>query len=259
MAERSRNVELAGQEASQGDELERTGRTTGSVNQGVLYGIGVGPGDPELLTLKAVRLIRECDIIIVPGEDYHDSVAYQIAAAAVPELDEKNVIAVSMPMTRDKAVLQASHEQAAEAVMDYLRQGKQVGFLNLGDVTIYATSLYIHRRVREQGFRAELVNGIPSFCAAAAALGIGLAEGAEQLHILSQPGQIEEGLKLPGTKIVMKMGKHMEQVKRQIRESDLEAMLVERCGMPGERLCRSVDEITGAESYYSLLIVKERK
>ena len=100
-----------------------------------------------------------------------------------------------MPMTRDRQVLQAAHEKAAELVIGCLKEGKDVAFLNLGDVTIYASYLYVHRLVLQKGFQAELVNGIPSFCAAAARLGIGLAENSDQMHILSQPGQIEEGLK----------------------------------------------------------------
>lgn len=164
-----------------------------------------------------------------------------------------------MPMTRDRQVLQAAHEKAAELVIGCLKEGKDVAFLNLGDVTIYASYLYVHRLVLQKGFQAELVNGIPSFCAAAARLGIGLAENSDQMHILSQPGQIEEGLKLPGTKIIMKMGKNIGQVKEWIRRSDLEAKMVERCGMPGEKVYKNVDEIDEQAGYYSLLIVKEQK
>lgn len=226
--------------------------------KGILYGIGVGPGDPELLTVKAIRRIRESDIIFVPGESYQDSIAYQIALGAIPELKDKKCEAVPMPMTRDPHVLNACHEQAAQRVEEYLQQGRKVGFLNLGDVTVYASYLYIHRRVLMDGYRAELINGIPSFCAAAAALNVGLAEGSEQIHVLSQPDQIEEGLKLPGTKIIMKMGKNIAKVKEWILQAGEEAMLVERCSMPEERICRSVEEIEGRESYYSLLMVKDK-
>lgn len=224
---------------------------------GVLYGIGVGPGDPELMTLKAVRTIRESDVIAVPGQDYRSSIAYQIALRAVPELEKKECFSVPMPMTRDRETLRASHEAAAEKVAAYLNQGKNVGFLNLGDVTVYATYLYIHRKIREKGYQAELINSVPSFCAAAASLGVGLGENSDQIHILSQPDQIEEGLKLPGTKIIMKMGKNIGQVKEWIRQAGLEAMMVENCGMPGERLVYSTEDIREEAGYYSLLIVKE--
>lgn len=224
---------------------------------GKLYGIGVGPGDPELMTLKAVRLIEECSVIMAPGEEIEESIAYQIAALAVPGLEKKERLGVRMPMTRDRKLLQEAHERAVETVIDVLKQGKDVAFLNLGDVTVYASFLYIHRGVQKQGFQSELVNGVPSFCAAAARLGIGLAEGAEQLHVLSQPGQIEEGLNLPGTKVIMKMGKNLEQVKSWLEESSHSVSMVEKCGMPGERIFRSVKEIDAGAGYYSLLIAKE--
>ncbi len=227
--------------------------------KGVLYGIGVGPGDPELLTLKAVRLIKACETVVVPGEDYRDSIAYKIAVQAVPELEEKEAFAVAMPMTRDRDVLRRSHEQAADRVAACLDAGKDVAFLNLGDVTVYASYLYIHRLITGRGYQAELVNGIPSFCAAAARLGIGLAENSDRIHILSQPGQIDEGLKLPGTKVIMKMGKNIGHVKELIQEAGLEARMVENCGMENEKICRSVEEIDEQAGYYSLLIVKEQK
>lgn len=232
---------------------------TDTKQTGTLYGIGVGPGNPELLTLKAVRVMEQCDVLAVPGKNVADSVAYQIAVRAVPELQEKAWFSIEMPMTRDAKLLEESHESAADVVEAYLKEGKQVGILNLGDITIYATFLYVQKRIAARGYHTEMVNGIPSFCATAATLGFGIAEGKEQIHILSQPDQIEEGLKLSGTKIIMKMGKNMAQVKQWIRDAGMEACMIENCGMPGERIFRSVDEIDEQAGYYSLLIVKEKK
>ena len=226
---------------------------------GKLYGIGVGPGDPELLTLKAVRLIRACDVIVVPGEDYRESVAYQIALQAVPELEEKKVMGVPVPMTRNREAREAAHRQAVRQITYWLDKGCRVGFLNLGDVTVYASYLYVHRLVTGLGYEAELANGIPSFCAAAARLGIGLAEDAQPLHILPQPDQIREGLKLPGTKVIMKMGRQIGQVKEWLEETGQEVQMVERCGMPGEQLYPCAAKIPEDASYYSLVMVKERE
>lgn len=237
-------------------EMDGTARTD---KTGMLYGIGVGPGDPELLTLKAVRMIKACQVIVVPGEDYRDSTAYKIAVQAVPKLEEKEAFGVVLPMTRDHEVLKRHHEMAADKVAACLDAGKDVGFLNLGDVTVYASYLYIHRLVKARGYQVELINGIPSFCAAAAKLGIGLVENSDRLHILSQPEQIEEGIKLPGTKVIMKMGKNIGHVKDLIREAGMEARMVENCGMEQEKIYHSVDEIDGQAGYYSLLIVKERR
>lgn len=224
---------------------------------GVLYGIGVGPGDPELLTLKAVRTIRMCDLILVPGESYADSVAYRIAIQAVPELAEKDVRAISMPMTRDENVLEESHGRAAGQIMAWLDEGRSVGVLNLGDITLYSTYIYLHRRITAAGYQTVLINGIPSFCAAAARLNIGLANGSEALHIVPVPEQVERGIEQHGTKIIMKMGSRIGAVKKQLREKGLSAFMVEKCGMDGERVYTSVDEIPEDAGYYSVMIVKE--
>lgn len=225
---------------------------------GILYGIGVGPGDPELLTLKAVNIIKRCDVIAAPGQDCEKSVAYQIASMAVPEMTDKECIGVELPMTRDQNVQQKYHEQAVAKLEEYLNQGKQVGFLNLGDVTVYASYLYLHRRILAHGYKARLISGVPSFCAAAARLGIGLAENSQQLHVLSQPEQIPAGLSLPGTKVIMKMGKNIGQVKEWLRESGQQVWMVENCGMEGEQVYVDSENINEKAGYYSLLVVKER-
>lgn len=226
---------------------------------GKLYGIGVGPGDPELLTLKAVRLIKECGVIVVPGEDYRNSVAYKIAAGAVPELEQKEVCGITAPMTKDKAVLEENYKKAADRVTAWLDEGIDVAILNLGDVTIYSTCLYIYKLVKAAGYPAELVSGIPSFCAVAARLGMGLVERSEQLHVLPASYQIEEGLKLSGTKVLMKSGSQIGKVKEQIKELGMEAVMVENCGMENEKIYAGTDEIDENAGYYSLMIVKERK
>ena len=93
--------------------------------KGKAYGVGVGPGDPELMTLKAVRLIKENDVIMVPGKDPKESVAYKIAVQAVPELECKDVIAVDFPMLKDRDKLRESHKKGAEVMESYLDQGKK--------------------------------------------------------------------------------------------------------------------------------------
>ena len=136
--------------------------------KGKLYGVGTGPGDPELLTLKALRVIQEADIIAVPGEQPEKSMAYQIVKGAYPKLDEKNLMAVSMPMIREKEALRCAHDKAAERIRTELDQGKNIAFLTLGDPTVYSTYLYIHKRITAWGYETEIINGIPSFCAVAA-------------------------------------------------------------------------------------------
>lgn len=223
-----------------------------------LYGIGVGPGDPELLTLKALRVIKESDVVALPGENPKDTVAYKIVVQAYPELADKELLAVSMPMTKDPVKLEASHSQGAELVSKLLDEGKQVAFLTLGDPTVYSTYIYVHKRVETAGYPVEIISGITSFCAVAAKLNIGLVEKSEPLHVVPASYQIEESLKLPGTKVLMKAGKQMGNVKRMLKENDEEAVMIENCGMPGEKIYRSVDEIPEDAGYYSLIIVKEK-
>lgn len=226
---------------------------------GILYGVGVGPGDPELLTLKALRLIREHSIIAVPGEKIQESVAYQIVKGAYEKLDEKTLIPVAMPMTKDPAVLEQNHRKAAETVEQYLKAGEDVVFLTLGDPTVYSTYLYVHKRILEKGYEAEIVSGIPSFCAVAARLNMGLVEMAEPLHVIPatyQAERMDEVLKLPGTKVLMKAGRKLKAVRDSILASGQKAVMIENCGMPGEKIYRSGEEIPESAGYYSLLIVK---
>ena len=228
--------------------------------QGKLYGVGVGPGDPELLTLKALRLIKENEVIAVPGKDIQASVAYQIVKGAYEELDEKTLIPVAMPMTKDPQVLKANHDKAADQVESYLKEGKNVVFLTLGDTTVYSTYLYVHKRILERGYEAEIVSGITSFCAVAARLNMGLVEADQPLHVIPatyKAQEMDEILKLPGTKVLMKTGKKMKQVKESIEKSGQKAVMIENCGMPSEKIYRSAEEITEDSGYYSLIIVKE--
>lgn len=104
--------------------------------RGKLYGVGVGPGDPELMTVKAIRTIERSDVIVVPGKKAEDSVAYQIAAGICENLADKRLEAMEMPMVKDEAVLKAGHRAAAEKIEAMLDVGLTVSFLNLGDVTV---------------------------------------------------------------------------------------------------------------------------
>lgn len=225
---------------------------------GILYGIGVGPGDPELMTIKAVRTIRACDLILVPGKSARDSIAYRIAVQAVPELADKEVRAVVMPMTRDTAVLKQHHEQAVNDIIGWLEEGKRIGFLNLGDIAIYSTYLYLHQQVAAAGYQTVMISGVPSFCAAAAKLNVGLGNGSEPIHILPEPGQVEEGIKLPGTKVIMKMGTQLDKVKDYLTAMGDNAGMVENCGMPGEKIYKTTAEIPAEAGYFSVVIIKEK-
>ncbi len=227
-----------------------------------LYGLGVGPGDPELMTLKAVRLIEECDIVAIPKSGQSVNVAYNIAKGAVPDLDNKNIVYMDMPMTRDKEKLTLSHDNAANQVKKWLDEGKNVAFLTLGDPTVYSTYSYVHNRVRDAGYETEIVPGVPSFCAVSARLNDSLTEAEEALHII--PGSYdgaEEALHLKGTKVLMKSGKSIGNLKDYIKNMDNPptVKMVERCGMEGERVFKNLEEIDENASYFSVVIVRDKK
>lgn len=228
---------------------------------GKLLGLGVGPGDPELLTVKALRIIKESDVIAVPGNEIKESVAYQIVKGVYEELDSKHLIPVAMPMTKNPEVLEENHKKAADDVEKFLKAGKQVAFLTLGDPTVYSTYLYVHKRILERGYEAEIVSGITSFCAVAARLNMGLVEMAEPLHVIPATYKAEEMdsiLALSGTKVLMKTGKKMKQVKESILKSGQNAVMIENCGMPTEKIYETAEEIPEEAGYYSLIIVKEK-
>ena len=141
-----------------------------------------------------------------------------------------------------------------------MKQGRQVAFLTLGDPTVYSTYLYVHQRILERGYEVEIVSGITSFCAVAARLNMGLVERAEPLHVIPATYKAEELegiLKLPGTKVLMKTGKKMKQVRESILKSGQQAVMIENCGMESEKIYESAEEIPEAAGYYSLIIVKE--
>lgn len=224
---------------------------------GIAYGVGVGPGDPELMTLKACRLIRENDVIALPGKDPKETVAYRIAAAAVPELKDKELIPVYMPMTHDLQAQARAHKAGAELMESYLRQGKNVVYLTLGDSTVYCTFTYLQKYLEEDGFAVQYVSGIPSFCAAAARMNIPLSIWNEEIHVMPAVHDLEGGLPETGTCVLMKSGSKMAQVKERIRKSGREAVMVENCGAENEKVYESLDAIPDDAGYYSLIIARE--
>ena len=224
-------------------------------DKGTAYGVGVGPGDPELMTLKAVRIIRSCAVVAVPGDVVAQSLAYQIAVAAVPDLSAKCLVALPSPMMRDRAAVEYQHVQNAHLLETYLRDGKDVAYLTLGDPCVYSTFTYLQKALEADGVHVELVSGVPSFCAAAARLGMPLSIGDEELRVLpTSPARGELARK--GTSVYMKAGSGMSALKDFLRASGCRAQAVERCGLDGERVYRSLDEIPDDASYFTLVIAR---
>lgn len=230
---------------------------------GKIYGVGVGPGNPELLTIKAVQIIRECDIIGIPAKDAVSCTAYQIARKAVPEVEAKPVIAVAVPMTTDRERLCAAYDQGCRELVNALKQDKEIAFLNLGDPSIYGSYMELHKRITEAGFQTELVSGVPSFCAVAAALGVSLGSGEESIHILPGRYEPEELEAYNGTKVLMKSGGRLGELKKRLAESEQEGQIaayaVTNCGMEDQVVCRDIRELEERAGYFTTVIVKERR
>ena len=225
--------------------------------KGIAYGVGVGPGDPELMTLKAARLIRENDLFAVPGQDPVRSAAYMIAVQAVPELAEKEIIPVYMPMIKDRHLIDEEHQKAARLLERYLDQGRNVVFLTLGDPTVYCTFSYLQHILEKDGYTVELVSGVPSFCAAAARLNMPLGEWDEPIHIIPAAHNTGPMQDVPGNYVLMKAAGHMKELKEILKESGRKVNSVINCGMENETVCRSIDEIPDDAGYFSLIIAKE--
>ena len=223
--------------------------------EGKLWGVGVGPGDPELLTVKAVRVLREADVVIVPDASSGDKVALNIAK---DYLKEKEIRFVKTPMVRDKAVMDAAHEQAADTICALLDQGKQVAFLTLGDPAIYSTYMYIHQKVLNRGYVVEVVPGIPSFCAAAARLNQSLCLGREPLMIIPASHDQEDMMDIPGNKVFMKAGRSILELQQALADRGLleNASMVENCSMETERVYPHFADLKEPSGYFSLVIVK---
>lgn len=229
------------------------------MKKGTVYGVGVGPGDPELMTLKAIRMIRENQVIAVPGKLAEESVAYQIAVKNVPELAQKELLPVYMPMVKDRKLMDQEHQKGARLIEAYLDQGKNVVYLTLGDPTIYCTFSYLQHILEADGYPVELVSGISSFCAAAARMNLPLVEWDEPLHIVPAVHKREEDLAYPGNYVLMKSASHMKEVKETLRASGRKVCAVENCSMETEKIYRSVDEIPDDAGYFSLIIAKDAK
>ena len=229
------------------------------MTKGVLYGVGTGPGDPELLTIKAVRTIESCPVIAAPQTADGVMVALDIVRGAV-DLTGKTVIPVRFSMTRDAERRAAEHASLVRELVAHLDAVRDVALLNLGDPSIYATFQRIAPDVRARGFEARAIPGVPSFCAVAAALERDLTPAmSSPLHIV--PGgydDVRRAIGLPGTKVVMKARRSLADTKRILREEGAfdGAELVEDCGLPGERVYRSLDDVPDRGSYFSTMVVR---
>lgn len=224
---------------------------------GIMYAVGVGPGDPELITVKALKIIDNCQYLVVPCSDKNKSVAYRIVEA-ICDLETKEIVEIDMPMTKNVDILNEAHQNGAKKIKNILDQGCDVAFVNLGDPSIYASSMYIANILNQDGYKVNLVSAVPSFVAVASRLNISLAEADEQIHIISDGNDIDQALKNSGTKIFMKIGKSLKELKSLLKGLDMKVYAVENCGLADERVYVGVENIPDSLSYFSIVIVKDQ-
>ena len=229
------------------------------MRRGVFYGVGIGPGDPELLTLKALRTLERCPVLAAPRTGSGEMLALEIVRQALA-LTDKTVLPLRFTMSRDPAVLRESHLGAAAEIEAHLAAGRDVAMLNLGDVSIYATYGYLMDILAARGYETVMVPGVPSFCAVAARLGTSLTAADAPLHILpGGSGELDRLLELPGAKVLMKSGSKISRAAEALRQRGLtgKAAMVQDCGLPTERVCRDLEQLPRDTGYFATIIVKE--
>lgn len=223
------------------------------------YGIGVGPGEPELITKKAEQMINKVDVLILPAKDKASCRAYTIAEKVIPTIRQKECVFMPFPMTMKEPELTEFHKSVAAKVEEFLQANKAVGFLTIGDVTIYSTFTYVERIVREDGYDTEIINGITSFQAAAARVGIPLTLGDDELHIIPGSADVKEALSLSGTLVFMKSGKRLIELKSKLveyeKDRDIQVYAVSNCGMENEAVAVGAENISEEAGYLTVVIV----
>jgi len=231
----------------------------------MFYGVGVGPGDPELITLKGYRVLREADVICSPRANAaKESVALSIAGSLLTE--KQKILELLFPMTRDKTELELCWNQATSQIINLLKEGKKVAFITLGDPTLYSTYTYVLKKIRQAGsYEVETIPGITSFCACAAAAGIPVAEGEEKLAIIpavKDLSALRSVLQNFENVVLMKVAGKYNEVLEILEELDLKdkAVYASQCGFPDGFLKRNLDELKETKKdYLSLMIVKKGK
>jgi len=224
-----------------------------------IYGIGVGPGDKDLLTLKAVKVLNGADTIFVPiSKEGKASVAYDIIKEIIPE--NKKVVELLFPMSKDVEFLQKHWNEAAKIVME---EKGTVAVVTIGDATLYSTFSYVWHIFKENNIEVEVINGISSPFAAAASLNIPLVEGDEKLAILPQGKDLERYLEEFDTLIVMKTNDLEEKLKNLKNKKDNFLVgVVNRVTCNNQKMVLGkIDEIDFEpfKDYLSLAIIKKLK
>lgn len=231
--------------------------------RGKLYAIGLGPGDPDLMTVKAVNILKNVDSIIVPKAGIKSgSVARDIVSRALG--NDLPFVEIVFPMSRNRTELELHWNKAADAVLYMLNKGEDIAFVTLGDVSLYSTFSYLEWAIRkkEPAVKAELVPGISSIQLAAVKFEKPLALGDETYGVYPLPSEISEldsALEEHDTVMIMKIGKRLGELKNYLKKKGLlnSSSFIRRAGFSDEYLKNSLEDLDENESgYLSIMMVR---
>ncbi len=225
---------------------------------GTLYGVGVGPGDPELMTVKAWRLISTAKVVAYLAANGSDSTARGIASPFLP--DDVREIAIDMPMRTERAPAQAAYDTGAAEIATHLARGEDVVMLCEGDPFFYGSFMYVHERLSAQ-FSCVVVPGVTSPVACAAVMGQPLCKRDDVLKVLPatlDADRLREELLTCQSAAIIKVGRHFAKVKNVLSALDLitRATAVTKATQDDE-VIQPVDEIADdALPYFTTIIVR---
>lgn len=212
--------------------------------RGTFFGIGVGPGDPELLTVKAIKAIEQVDVLIAPKtEKKEGSVALNIARPYLKEGVE--IVYQVFPMVRGFAENTAAWEANKEEILALLRAGKNVAFLTLGDPMFYSTYIYVFRLLEHEDVEIVTVPGVPAFAAIASRIGRPIVEGNDVLAVIPATApqeRLEEIMAVASSAVIMKVYHNYAEIVDLLKRNDMatEAVLVSRAGLDGEKIIENL-------------------
>lgn len=228
---------------------------------GTLFGIGVGPGDPDLITVGAVKLLAGVERVYAASSTKNDtSTALEIAQPHLAA--EVDVVRLGFPMTRDQDVLEQAWEENAKKVAQYLLSGKDAAFLTLGDPLLYSTFGYLFQTIRQSWpeLPVKVIPGITSFQAAAAATGTVLTESGQNLQVISGvcgEKKLRKLLETSDNVVILKAYRNFPVIRKVLTELGLEhkSVLATRIGQAGEAVMK-LSDAPEKPHYFSLILVK---
>ena len=227
---------------------------------GTLYGLGIGPGDPELITVKALRLLKAAPVLAYPAPEKGESLARSIVAPLLPGGQQE--VAIRMPIEVARFPAQSVYDQAAAELGGHLDAGRDVAVLCEGDPFFYGSFMYLFARMAED-FPVEVVPGVSSLTACAAVLGAPLAARNDVLAVVPAPlsaGELKARLSAGDAAAVIKLGRHFEKVHGVLTELGLagDARYIEHATMESQRIL-PLDSVEPADvPYFSMILVHKR-